>query len=85
MNKNKNRSCDNFHTKKNNLLLEQNSDKKCINYKNNKKYWFFRENTNNCYSHNNTRVNNQYNETLSQIDFIEAVSLLHDKLDKLNI
>ena len=85
MNKNKNRSCDNFHIKKNNLLLDQFSDKKSINYANNQKYWFFKENMNNCYSHNNTRTNNKYNETLSQIDFIEAVSLLHDKLDKLNI
>ncbi len=85
MNKNKNRSCDNFHIKKNNLLLGQFSEKKCINYANNQKYWFFKENMNNCYSHNNTRTNNKYNETLSQIDFIEAVSLLHDKLDKLNI
>ena len=74
-----------FILKKNNLLLDQFSDKKSINYANNQKYWFFKENMNNCYSHNNTRTNNKYNETLSQIDFIEAVSLLHDKLDKLNI
>ena len=40
---------------------------------------------NSCYSNNNTRGSNKINETQSQLDFIEAVNLLHDKLDKLNI
>ena len=87
MKKNKNRSCDDFH--KQNYLLEQYSDKKSISNESNHKYWFFKEkmmnNKSNSHSHSNTRSNNKNNETVSQFDFIEAVNMLHDKLDKLNI
>ena len=83
--KNKNRSCNNFHIKNNNYLMDQNSDKKSLNNENGKNYWFFKEEMNSCCSNNNTRGSNKVNETQSQIDFIEAVNLLHDKLDKLNI
>ena len=86
MKKNKNRSCDNFHIKQYDLM-DQYSDKKTLTNENNPKYWFFKEKilSNNCNSHNNTRGNNKNNETVSQFNFIEAVNLLHDKLDKLNI
>ena len=84
LDKNKNRSCDNFHINKNNLLIEQNSDKKSINNENEKNYWFFKDETNNS-NNNNTKVSNKNNETKSQMDFFEAVNLLHDKLGKFNI
>lgn len=84
LNKNKNRSCDNFHINKNNLLIEQNSSKKSINNENEKNYWFYKEEMNNS-KNNNTKVSNKNNEAVSQIDFFEAVNILHDKLEKLNI
>ena len=85
INKNKNRSCENFHLKKINFLLDQNSNKKSINNEDDKNYWFFKEDNSYCYSHNNTRGSNKIDETQSQIDFVAAVSALHDKLGKLNI
>ena len=85
INKNKNRSCNNFHIKNINYLMSQNSDKKSLNNESGKNYWFFKEEMNSCCSNNNTRGSNKINETQSQLDFIEAVNLLHDKLDKLNI
>ena len=85
LSKNKNRSCENFHKKNVNLFLEQNSDNKSLNNDNFNNYWIFREDLNNCNSNNITRSSNKFNDTKSQIDFIEAVNLLHDKLDKLNI
>ena len=82
---NKNRSCDNFHLNKINFLIKQDNNKKSINNEDDKNYWFFKEDKNYCYSNNNTRGSNKIDETQSQIDFIEAVNLLHDKLGKLNI
>lgn len=84
LNKNKNRSCKDFHLKNKADLKEKNSDKKSLNDENGKNYWFFREDINN-YSNNNTKGSNKVSETPSQFDFIEAVNMLHDKLDKLNI
>lgn len=74
--KNKNKSCDNFHRNKINKIIEQNSEKKFLNNETEKKYWFFKDNINS---------NNKINEPQMQINFVEAVNLLHDKLDKLNI
>ena len=85
LDKNKYRSCDNFHINKNNLLIEQNSDKKSINNENEKNYWFFKEEMNNSKNNSNKKVSNKNNETKSQKDFFEAVNMLHDKLEKLNI
>ena len=84
LNKNKNRSCKDFHLKNKADLKEKNSDKKSLNDENGKNYWFFREDINN-FSNNNTKGSNKVSETPSQFDFIEAVNMLHDKLDKLNI
>ena len=72
--KNKNKSCDNFHRNK---IIEQNS-KKILNNETENKYWFFKDNING-YSCNKKC------EPQKQINFVEAVNLLHDKLDKLNI
>ena len=72
--KNKNKSCDNFHRNK---IIEQNS-KKILNNETENKYWFFKDNING-YSCN------KICEPQKQINFVEAVNLLHDKLDKLNI
>ena len=86
--KNKNRSCENFHINKNNK--DKNSFKK--NLGNNEHFWFFKEEMNtNGYNYNNNIYNiNESNGTKEanphiQFDFIEAVNLLHEKLDKLNI
>ena len=76
--KNKNKSCDNFHRNKINKIIEQNSEKKYLNNETEKKYWFFKDNIND-YSCN------KIGEPLMQINFVEAVNLIHDKLDKLNI
>ena len=86
LNKNKNRSCDNFHINKINILMEQNNENKSLNNENDKKYWFFKEDING-YNilNNNGNTNNKMNETQSHFDFLEAVNLLHDKLEKLNI
>ena len=72
--KNKNKSCDNFHRNK---IIEQNS-KNRLNNETENKYWFFKENING-YSCN------RICEPQMHINFEEAVNLLHDKLDKLNI
>ena len=81
--KNKNRSCENFHKNKN-------SEKKSFR-DNENHFWFFKEdmssnnynsNISNINESNNTKEANNHN---MQFDFIEAVNLLHDKLDKLNI
>ena len=85
INKNKNRSCDNFHIYKNNIMIEQNSENKSLSNENEKKYWFFRENINNYNILNNNGNINKMNEAQSHFDFAEAVNFLHDKLDKLNI
>ena len=86
--KNKNRSCENFHINKNNK--DKNSFKK--NLGNNEHFWFFKEEMNtNGYNYNSNICNfNESNGTKEanphiQFDFIEAVNLLHEKLDKLNI
>ena len=78
LSKNKNKSCDNFHRNKINKIIEQNSEKKYLNNETEKKYWFFKDNING-YSYN------KISEPQMQINFVEAVNLLHDKLDKLNI
>ena len=78
LNKNKNRSCENFHLKK--YLIEQNSDKNSIKNKDN---WFFRKDINN-YNHN-SRNYNKVDEAQLQFNFFEAVNILHDKLENLNI
>ena len=57
---------------------KQNSEKKYLNNETEKKYWFFKDNING-YSCN------KISEPQMQINFVEAVNLLHDKLDKLNI
>jgi len=72
--KNKNKSCDNFHRNK---IIEQNN-KNRLNNETENKYWFFKENING-YSCN------RICEPQKHINFVEAVNLLHDKLDKLNI
>ena len=84
--KNKNRSCENFHINKN-----KNSDKKSFG-ENENHSWFFKEemSTNGCNYNSNISNINESNGTkeaffYTQFDFIEAVNLLHDKLDKLNI
>ena len=59
---------------------------------NNEHFWFFKEEMNtNGYNYNSNICNfNESNGTKEanphiQFDFIEAVNLLHEKLDKLNI
>lgn len=83
--KNKNRSCQNFHINQNRIKKEQSSGKKSFG-ENERLSWFYKEEVNN----KNCGYNNENNITKetyshSQVDFIEAVNLLHDKLDKLNI
>lgn len=78
LSKHKNKSCDNFHRNKMNKIIEQNSEKKYFNNETEKKYWFFKDNING-YSCN------KISEPQMQFNFVEAVNLLHDKLDKLNI
>ena len=72
--KNKNKSCDNFHRNK---IIEQNS-KKILNNETENKYWFFKDNI-------NGNSCNKISEPQRRINFVEAINLLHDKLDKLNI
>ena len=85
LNKNKNRSCDNFHKKNINLLLVQNSDKRSLTNENYNNHWIFKEEMNNCNTNNNISTSNKLSEKKSQNDFIEAVNLLHQKLYELNI
>lgn len=85
LNKNRNRSCENFHINQNKIKREQSSGKKSLG-ENGNHSWFFKEELNSkngTYNHdtNITKETNAHN----QFDFIEAVNLLHDKLDKLNI
>lgn len=82
-NLNKNRSCINL--KKNSDLIGKNDEKESLSHKNNN-YWFFREEINN-YNHNNVNIkgSNNGNETHTQFDFFEAVNMLHNKLEHLNI
>ena len=86
--KNKNRSCEHFHVNKNSG--NKTSDKKSFG-ENENRIWFFKdEMSTNGYNYNSNISN--INESKgnkepshSQFDFIEAVNILHDKLDKLNI
>ena len=78
LSKHKNKSCENFHRNRINKIFEQNSEKKYLNNETEKKYWFFKDNING-YSCN------KISEPQMQFNFVEAVNLLHDKLDKLNI
>ena len=77
---NKNRSC--IHLKKKSDLIGKNAEKKSISHKNNN-YWFFREEINN-FNHN-IKDSKKENETHIKFDFFEAVSMLHNKLEHLNI
>jgi len=86
--KNKNRTCENFHINNN---RSKNSGKKSLGDNENHS-WFFKEemSTNGCnYNSNISNINESHGTkdafTHTQFDFIEAVNLLHDKLDKLNI
>ena len=87
--KNRNRSCRNFHADKNDIY--NNLDKKSFG-ENENHSWFFKEDmSNNGYNYNsnisNMNESRGTKEALShiQFDFVEAVNILHDKLDKLNI
>ena len=82
--KNKNRSCENFHVNKNNMI--RNSSKKSFE-ENENHNWFFKEEMSSNGYNSNINESNGTKEAFShtQFDFIEAVNLLHDKLDKLNI
>lgn len=80
---NKNRSC--IQLKKKSDLIGKNPEKKNISHKNNN-YWFFWEEINN-FNHNHTIIkdSNKENESHTQFDFFEAVNMLHNKLEHLNI
>ena len=85
MSKNKNRSCENFHINKN-----TNEKKKCKKKleENENHFWFFKEEmlNNNTYNNNiNESKGTKETNSHAQFDFIEAVNILHEKLDKLNI
>ena len=85
MSKNKNRSCENFHINKN-TNEKKNSKKKLEENENH--FWFFKEEmlNNNAYNNNiNESKGTKETNSHTQFDFIEAVNLLHEKLDKLNI
>ena len=85
MSKNKNRSCENFHINKN-TNEKKNSKKKLEEIENH--FWFFKEEmlNNNTYNNNiNESKGTKETNSHTQFDFIEAVNLLHEKLDKLNI
>ena len=85
MSKNKNRSCENFHINKN-TNEKKNSKKKLEENENH--FWFFKEEmlNNNTYNNNiNESKGTKETNSHTQFDFIEAVNLLHEKLDKLNI
>ena len=87
--KNRNRSCRNFHV--NQINLYKNLDKKSFG-ENENHSWFFKEDmSTNGYNYNsnisNVNESRGTREAFShtKFDFVEAVNLLHDKLDKLNI
>ena len=85
LSKNKNRSCENFHINKN-TNEKKNSKKKLEENENH--FWFFKEEmmSNNTYNNNiNESKGTKETNSHTQFDFIEAVNLLHEKLDKLNI
>ena len=84
LSKNKNRSCENFHINKN-TNEKKNSKKKLEGNENH--FWFFKEEmiNNNTYNNINESKGTKETNSHSQFDFIEAVNLLHEKLDKLNI
>ena len=85
MSKNKNRSCENFHINKN-TNEKKNSKKKLEENENH--FWFFKEEmlNNNTYNNNiNESKGTKETNSHTQFDFIEAVNLLHEKLDKLNL
>ena len=85
LSKNKNRSCENFHINKN--TNEKNNSKKKLE-ENENHFWFFKEEMSNnkgyIYNINDSKGTKETNSH-TQFDFIEAVNLLHEKLDKLNI
>ena len=84
LSKNKNRSCENFHINKNSS--EKNKIRK--NFEENENhFWFFKEEMNNNGYNSNINESKVTKGTNShtQLDFIEAVNILHEKLDKLNI
>ena len=68
--------------KKKSDLIGKNVEKKSIIHKNNN-YWFFGEEINN-FNHN-IKDSKKENETHIKFDFFEAVSMLHNKLEHLNI
>jgi len=85
LNKNKNRSCDNFHKNKINKLIEQNSESKSLSNENDKKFWFIKDNVNDANSYNFDDNNTKVSQPKIHVNFIEAVNFLHDKLNKLKI
>ena len=88
LNKNRNRSCDNFHTNKINKLIEQNSESKSLSNENDKKFWFIKDNANDINGYNfddNSNNNNKVIQPKIHINFVEAVNFLHDKLNNLKI
>lgn len=88
LNKNRNRSCDNFHINKINKLIEQNSESKSLSNENDKKFWFIKDDINDTNGYNfddNSNNNSKVSQSKIHINFDEAVNFLHDKLNNLNI
>lgn len=86
LNRNKNRSCDNFHTNKINKLIEQNSESKSLSNETDKKFWFIKDNVNDVNGFNfDDNNNNKVNQSKAHLNFVDAVNFLHDKLNKLQI
>ena len=90
MNRNRNRSCNNYHTNKINKLIEQNSESKSLSNENNKKFWFIKDNVNDINGYNfddnsNNNNNNKVSQSKIHLNFVEAVNFLHDKLNNLKI
>ena len=88
LNRNRNRSCDNYHTNKINKLIEQNSESKSLSNENDKKFWFIKDNVNDINGYNfedNSNNNNKVSQPKIHINFVEAVNFLHDKLNNLKI
>ena len=87
LNKNRSRSCDNFHTNQINKLIEQNSESKSLSNENDKKFWFIKDNINdiNGYNLDDNSNNNKVSQPINHINYVEAVNFLHDKLNNLKI
>ena len=86
LNRNRNRSCDNYHTNKINKLIEQNSENKSLSNENDRKFWFIKDNVNNINGYNfDDNNNNKVSQPKIHINFVEAVNYLHDKLNNLKI